>query len=227
MSEGKQGGIVYVLENPAMPGLVKIGKTSQSSVSRRLNDLYSTGVPVPFECIFAGRVEDESVVESAFHEAFGPNRINPNREFFEIESYQATALLRLIAVEDVTPAVQKEAGSIDAESQAGARKLRSRRPNLNFDVMGIPVSSKLKFTRGDNEVEIIGHNRVKYGDDEYSLTGITKQLLGVDGAPRDAQFPIGRMMARVFWTFMMRHTANLSDSEGAIHRPTSRFKQEA
>ncbi len=183
MSDKKQGGIVYVLENAAMPGIVKIGKTSRDSVEKRLKELYSTGVPVPFDCVYAARVTNEEEVERALHEAFGPNRINPKREFFEIESYQAIALLRLIAVEDVTPSVQKEAGAIDAESQAGARKLRSRRPNLSFDVMGIPVSSKLKFTRGDSEVEIIGHNRVKYGDDEYSLTGITKQLLGVDGAP--------------------------------------------
>lgn len=203
MSEEKKGGIVYVLENPAMPRLVKIGKTSQSSVSKRLNDLYSTGVPVPFECIYAGRVENESVVESAFHEAFGPSRINPKREFFEIESYQAIALLRLIAIEDVTPDVQREACAIDTESQAGARILRSRRPNLNFEVMGIPASSKLKFTRGDNEVEIIGHNRVKYGDDEYSLTGITRLLLEVDGAPP------GRTVS--YWTLDGKNLLDIYD----------------
>jgi hypothetical protein len=58
-------GIVYVLTNPAMPGIVKIGKTSRESVHTRLNELYSTGVPVPFECAFAGRVQDESTVEKA------------------------------------------------------------------------------------------------------------------------------------------------------------------
>jgi len=63
------GGIVYVLSNPSMPGLVKIGKTSRGSVLMRLSELYSTGVPVPFECEFAGRVEDEHKVEKAFHMA--------------------------------------------------------------------------------------------------------------------------------------------------------------
>ena len=61
--EPKEYGIVYVLTNPAMNGLVKIGKTSRESVDHRLNELYSTGVPVPFECVFAGKVEDESKVE--------------------------------------------------------------------------------------------------------------------------------------------------------------------
>jgi len=47
-------GVVYVLTNPEIPGLVKIGKTSRGSVDVRLNELHSTGVPVPFQCAFAG-----------------------------------------------------------------------------------------------------------------------------------------------------------------------------
>ena len=39
-------GIVYVLTNPAMPGMVKIGKTGRD-VELRLNDLYTTGLPCP------------------------------------------------------------------------------------------------------------------------------------------------------------------------------------
>ena len=50
-------GIVYVLTNPAMPKLVKIGKTGRG-VETRLNDLYTTGVPLPFEYAYAARVED-------------------------------------------------------------------------------------------------------------------------------------------------------------------------
>jgi hypothetical protein len=39
--------IVYVLTNPAMPGLVKIGSTVSEDASIRLAQLYSTGVPFP------------------------------------------------------------------------------------------------------------------------------------------------------------------------------------
>ena len=73
--------IVYVLTNPAMPGLVKIGKTTQEEVDLRMKQLYSTGVPVPLECVFACRVPDASVVEKAFHHAFGQVRINPTQWF--------------------------------------------------------------------------------------------------------------------------------------------------
>ena len=98
-------GIVYALTNPAMPGLVKIGKTSRDSVEGRLLELYTTGVPVPFECAYAARVEDEDKVEKAFHLAFSPYRINPKREFFQIEPEQAMALLEVMAIENVTPEI--------------------------------------------------------------------------------------------------------------------------
>ena len=50
-------GTVYVLTNPAMPDLVKIGKTTRD-VQLRLADLYTTGVPYPFECEYAAKVTD-------------------------------------------------------------------------------------------------------------------------------------------------------------------------
>jgi hypothetical protein len=46
-------GIVYLLTNPVMPGLVKIGMTAQEDIDRRMRELYTTDVPVPFECQFA------------------------------------------------------------------------------------------------------------------------------------------------------------------------------
>ena len=61
-SENNQGGIIYVLTNPEMPGLVKIGKTSRKEVQQRLIELYLTDVPVPFECEYAARVSYETVV---------------------------------------------------------------------------------------------------------------------------------------------------------------------
>ena len=45
--------IVYVLTNPVMPGFVKIGMTDGSDVQARMNSLYTTGVPFPFECAIA------------------------------------------------------------------------------------------------------------------------------------------------------------------------------
>ena len=172
-------GIVYVLTNPAMPGIVKIGRTTRGSIDARLNELYSTGVPVPFECAFAGRVADEGRVERAFHLAFGPYRINPKREFFQIEPEQAVALLELMVVEDVTPELQREADEVDAESRDGARRLKARRPVQNFVEMGIPVGATLD-THGDARCTVASGRTVSHDGEELSLTALTQRLLGTD-----------------------------------------------
>ena len=73
---GTSVGVVYVLRNPAFPGYIKIGKT-KTDVDRRLSELYSTGVPLPFECVYAGRVRSglsEGDVETRLHRAFAPHR---------------------------------------------------------------------------------------------------------------------------------------------------------
>ena len=67
-------GIVYLLTNPVMPGLVKIGMTTQEDIDKRMKELYTTGVPVPFECQFACKVKkgDCAKIEKALHTAFAP-----------------------------------------------------------------------------------------------------------------------------------------------------------
>lgn len=173
-------GIVYVLTNSAMPGLVKIGKTSRAEVQVRLNELYSTGVPVPFDCAYAARVADEAAVERAFHQAFGPYRLNPNREFFQIEADQAIALLKLMAVEDVTPAIREEADRVDASSEDAKKRLIKRRPNLNFQEMGIPVGATLDFTQAPESVSVVSDRKVAFAEEEMSLTQATRMMLSLD-----------------------------------------------
>ena len=64
-------GIVYLLTNPVMPGLVKIGMTTQKEIDQRMKELYTTGVPVPFECKFACKVKKSDClkIEKALHKA--------------------------------------------------------------------------------------------------------------------------------------------------------------
>ncbi len=75
--------IVYVLTNSAMPGLVKIGYTTQDDANSRIGQLYTTGVPVPFELNYACKVQNAEEIEKALHIAFSPQRINPKRNFFQ------------------------------------------------------------------------------------------------------------------------------------------------
>ncbi|MDR1910121.1 MAG: GIY-YIG nuclease family protein, partial [Spirochaetaceae bacterium] len=79
MPEPKHG-IVYVLTNPAMPGLVKIGKTT-NEIQNRLNDLNTTGVPFPFDCLYACEVDDCGLVETSLHKkGHNPRHNGGNRQ---------------------------------------------------------------------------------------------------------------------------------------------------
>src|SRR5438552_2916336 len=98
---GEASEVVYVLTNAAMVGLIKIGITSQTDLEVRLKQLYTTGVPVPFECFYACKVRTAKPVEQALHFAFSGYRVNPNREFFRMEPEKAKAILDLLKIEEV------------------------------------------------------------------------------------------------------------------------------
>ncbi len=175
-------GIVYLLINEAMPGLVKIGKTTREDPSPRMNELYSTGVPVPFECTLAIRVKDPSKVEEELHKAFESNRINPKREFFHIDPEQPAAVLRLLinmGAEDVTPKVNEENNNIPENERNASERLLSRRPNLNFNEMGISVGSVLTSVSGDETVIVVADRRVEFEGEEMSLTQATKKVRNI------------------------------------------------
>ncbi len=72
--------IVYVLINAAMPGYVKIGRTS--NVAQRLSNLDWTNIPVPFECFYAARVADARFVEGQLFEALGTIACGLGASFF-------------------------------------------------------------------------------------------------------------------------------------------------
>lgn len=117
-------GIVYVLTNPAMQGLVKIGKTTRSTLENRMGELYSTGVPVPFNCEIAVEVDDETSVESVLHKAFAKFRVNPRREFFEVDPEHIKPLIALLGKEI---ALDTDAVDIDPESQEAGEDYQRKR----------------------------------------------------------------------------------------------------
>ena len=89
-------GCVYILKNKAMPGLIKIGYT-QENAEKRANELYTTGVPQPFEVVYElDKLESEQYekLEVEIHKALDQYRVNPKREFFEYPADEAIRLLR-------------------------------------------------------------------------------------------------------------------------------------
>lgn len=172
--------IVYVLTNPAMPGLVKIGRTDNTDANIRIAQLYTTGVPVPFTLEYACKVSNPDEVERALHIAFGPQRTNPKREFFNIEPEQAIAILRLLNTEDATQEVLGQKSDIDPESAQAAVALKAKRPNMNFAEMGIPEGSVLHSVEDDSTAIVVSPKKVLFQDEEMSLTAATRIVLGIE-----------------------------------------------
>lgn len=189
-------GIIYILTNPIMPGIIKIGKTTQEDVKVRMSQLYTTGVPLPFECEYAAKVNNIDDVERALHTAFGPNRINPRREFFEIEAIQAITIIKLLEIENVSPLVEQEANIIDdAEIDAG-KAYAQKRPKMNFIEMGIPIGSELIFNNNGEIATVINEKNVRFRDEETSLTNATRLALGEGYAYNVAPGPYWRFNGR-------------------------------
>ena len=175
-------GLVYVLTNAAMPGLVKIGVTFGSDPESRATQLYTTGVPVPFDVEFAGEVDDARRVEQALHNAFRDHRVNPRREFFRIEPDQPIEMLRAFAVVDVTEVVSSEINESATDVERRSREsLRARRPALNFEEMGIPIGSTLIFA-GDPTISAVvaDPRRISFNGETTSLSAATRELRQLD-----------------------------------------------
>lgn len=186
MSDKKEYGIVYLLTNECMPGLVKIGMTSRKDLDARMRELYTTGVPLPFECAYACKVKLSHMaeLEAALHTAFAPNRVNENREFFRISPSQAVPLLKLmnhLNEGDATAEVAAEINNdIDAGDVAAIEKTKhARRPPLNFFDMGLRKGDVLVYADDPTKsVVIVDARKVAYQDVEQSLTMVTRLLQG-------------------------------------------------
>ncbi len=77
-------GIVYVLINPTMPGLAKVGKTRRSPEDRVTELSSATGVPSPFIMAFQQPAADVDAAEEWVHKELerSGHRHSASREFF-------------------------------------------------------------------------------------------------------------------------------------------------
>ena len=85
-------GYVYILINPSMPGMIKVGCTLRDSRARA-NKLRTTGVPTPFEVAFEIFADDCKRVEADVQAKLTSFRVSGDREFFRYPLKDAINLL--------------------------------------------------------------------------------------------------------------------------------------
>lgn len=88
-------GFVYVLHNPIMPGIYKIGYTDRSPL-QRADDLSNTSIPIPYDVVCYGEIENPISLESDLHIEYKEHRVAHNREFFRLTYLELYRLAKQI-----------------------------------------------------------------------------------------------------------------------------------
>ena len=90
-------GYVYVMSNPSMPGLLKIGYTERP-VEERLQEANqgNTWIPMPFSLELSKFVNEPQKKEMTIHKILDAHRVNPKREFFKTDMAQVKMLFDLM-----------------------------------------------------------------------------------------------------------------------------------
>ena len=183
--------IVYIFTNRGMPGLCKIGYTSRNDVKERAKELYTTGVPYPFQIYYACQVINGKKIEKTLHKLFDEQRVNDNREFFETEPEKVILALQLASPLDVAP---KEIRYLTTEEIKEIENVEKKRlSNFTFEQADIPIGSILYFCR-DSEITctVFSDNTVIYNGQIMSLT---------EAARNTGLIPYYELQGPKFWLY--------------------------
>lgn len=87
-------GFIYVLSNPEMDGVYKVGMTDRSPHLRAAEISAATGVPQPFNVEYYAEVSAPAVYEKMVHERLSQSRVNGGREFFRADIMEIVGAIR-------------------------------------------------------------------------------------------------------------------------------------
>lgn len=94
---GKEGDEwVYILTNPVIPDMVKIGYTKLDPFNRAIQVSRGTGVPIGYDVEWAYRCYKGERIEREVHKYFKEFRVSANREFFRVSVEDAKLIIKQI-----------------------------------------------------------------------------------------------------------------------------------
>lgn len=178
-------GYVYVLTNPCFKeNWVKIGQTD--NLERRIIELsQATGVPLPFEMYAVLKSTKYKQAETMIHRLIGKlapdKRINPKREFFNIEPEDAVSIMKDIAglLEDAEIIYNEKyiATTTQTQQQQQTKQLK-KSPFKTFYSMGIKDGDVIEFILDPQyKATVCGERTVMFENKEYFLTPLAFLLL--------------------------------------------------
>lgn len=92
-----KSGWVYVISNPALPDMVKIGVTRRLDFTKRIDELNAAGVPYNFIINGVTFSDDCFALETALHQYYDAVRVNKenkHKEFFKVEANDVLNIMK-------------------------------------------------------------------------------------------------------------------------------------
>lgn len=167
-------GYIYIMTNPALKDMVKIGYAAD--VEARRKQLSTTALPYEYE-VYAtyetsGKLEDKKLHKMI--DNLNPDlRVTNNREFFLMSPREAYELLESIAT------ISGTEDKLRKKKAGDTKKQKVRKPPVDFAKCGIPVGAELVFIEDPSIVATVVSNRkVSYKDEITSLSAITDAIKG-------------------------------------------------
>lgn len=114
----ENAGYIYLMINPSMSGIVKIGLTRRSPEERGDELSRATGVPTPFILVYKEQFNDCVRAEKLIHSILEERgeRVSSNREFFSTEISDAIKIIQEVKKEnaiDTSSYVEQDYGWYD------------------------------------------------------------------------------------------------------------------
>lgn len=166
-------GYIYIMTNPALTGMVKIGYATD--VETRRQQLSTTALPYEYE-VYATYETSGNLEDKKLHrliDNLNPDlRVSKNREFFVLEPEDAYELLESISIISGTTDKLKKV-------KTSEKKKAVKKPPVNFAKCGIPIGAKLVFSEDETiQVTVVSDRKVQYKDEITSLSAISDRIKG-------------------------------------------------
>ena len=179
-------GYIYIMTNPCLKDMVKIGYTT--NVEKRRKELSTTALPDEYE-IFATYETSGNLEDKKLHKLIdnlNPDlRVSKNREFFVMSAEDAYELLESIAAisgsQDKLKRVKTTTVSSDSK--------KTKKPPVNFVKCNIPMGAELVYVDDPNvRAMVVTERKVQYNNELTSLSAIVQNIKGIQAAAGPSYF---------------------------------------
>ena len=191
-------GYIYIMTNPALQDMVKIGYAT--NVEHRRKQLSTTALPYDYE-VYATYETEGNLEDKKLHKMIdnlnSDLRVSKSREFYIMSPEDAYELLEAIATISGTKKKLKKVKT--------TKEIKRERPAIDFFKCGLKVGDELVYTDDPNVVVTVQtEHKVLYNDELTSLTAIVKELKGWKTVAGPSFFtykgePLYEIASRTMW----------------------------